>query len=153
MAPSRLDCRHPFQIPGLVEFMNRVRSLVVPAGLGILSLLIAGCGQSDETWVDPVELYGLVQEQRSPVVLDVRSPQEYRMGHVPGALNIPYTELAAQLPRLEQMKQSEVVVYCEVGARARYADRLLRGAGFSQVRRLRGDMAGWRNNGLPVELR
>jgi len=70
---------------------------------------------------------------------------------VPGAVNIPHTELTARLGDIEAARESGVVVYCESGRRAAAAADVLRDAGFEDVRHLEGDMSGWRAAGLPVE--
>ena len=68
---------------------------------------------------------------------------------MPGATNIPHTEIAARLNELGNDKQKEVVVYCESGRRAAIAKGILEKAGFTQVRHLEGDMRGWRERNLP----
>jgi rhodanese-related sulfurtransferase len=84
----------------------------------------------------------------APLVLDVRSPEEFAGGHVPGARNVEYDQVAAQLGELGSPR--EVVVYCERGGRAAKAADVLTTAGFD-VRHLTGDMSGWREQGLPIE--
>ncbi|MFH8727765.1 ArsR/SmtB family transcription factor [Streptomyces termitum] len=84
------------------------------------------------------------------VVLDVRPPEEYRAGHVPGALCVPVAELARRIGELPE--EAEVVVYCrgEYCALAHDAVRLLTARGRRAVR-LHDGMPEWRLSGLPVE--
>ena len=86
-----------------------------------------------------------------PLVLDVRTPKEFAEGHVPGAVNIPHTELAARMSEVRASGKDEVVVYCESGRRAAIAQDILGKAGIAGVLHLQGDMAGWRKQGLPQE--
>ena len=65
------------------------------------------------------------------VILDVRSPEEFRSGAYPGALNIPLGALAARLSELPKGKP--VVVYCASGVRSASAARVLGAAGFADV--------------------
>jgi rhodanese-related sulfurtransferase len=65
-------------------------------------------------------------------LLDVRTPEEFREGHVPGARNIPVQELARRLSEVGP-PGTPVVVYCKAGARSATAAELLRGAGYPQV--------------------
>ncbi len=65
-------------------------------------------------------------------LLDVRTPEEFREGHVPGARNIPVQELPRRLAEVGP-PGTPVVVYCRAGARAESAAQLLRGAGYPQV--------------------
>jgi len=68
---------------------------------------------------------GLVE---SPLLLDVRTPQEYAAGQIPGAVNLPLDELRARLAELP--RDRAIAVYCQVGQRAYLATRILRQAGF-----------------------
>jgi rhodanese-related sulfurtransferase len=83
------------------------------------------------------------------LVLDVRTREEYTAGHVPGAVNIPHTELAGRLGEIESDRG--VVLYCMVGPRARLGEEILRRAGVSKVLHLEGGLAAWRDADLPVE--
>lgn len=67
----------------------------------------------------------------SKVHLDVRSKAEFHSGHKPGAINIPLDELPNRLDELD--KDANIIVYCQVGMRAREAVRILKKAGFSKV--------------------
>lgn len=85
------------------------------------------------------------------LILDVRTPEEFQAGHIPGAVNIPHTALPHRLEELRPYRDKEVVVYCETGVRARIAEQVLQQAGFTQVRHLQGDMRAWRRALLPQE--
>ena len=86
-----------------------------------------------------------------PLIVDVRRADEFAAGHVPGARNIPHTEIAARLDELRGNIHNEVVVYCESGKRAAIARGILEQAGFTKVLHLEGDMRSWRERGLPQE--
>ena len=91
-------------------------------------------------------------EQKSGVcILDVRTAREFNSGHVPGAINIGHREISANLDRLKPHTNDDIVVYCELGVRARMAQRTLSKAGFLHVYHLTGDMAAWRGAGLTTE--
>ena len=83
-------------------------------------------------------------------VLDVRPPEEYRAGHIPGALSIPVGELKARLEELP--KDREVVAYCRgpYCVMAVEAVELLRKKGFTAHRMEQG-VADWRVRGWRVE--
>ena len=87
----------------------------------------------------------------APFIVDVRRADEFAAGHVPGAVNIPHSEIAAHLNELRGQRDNEVVVYCESGRRAAIAQGLLEKAGFTRIRHLQGDMQSWRERGLPHE--
>jgi NADPH-dependent 2,4-dienoyl-CoA reductase/sulfur reductase-like enzyme/rhodanese-related sulfurtransferase len=62
------------------------------------------------------------------ILVDVRTPQEYANGHIPGAVNVPVDELRSRLGELP--RDREVAVYCQVGQRGYLATRILVQAGF-----------------------
>lgn len=84
-------------------------------------------------------------------VLDVRTPQEFAQGHVPGAVNISLQELASRLPELEARKGEEFAVICAVGGRSASATALLREQGFAGATNVQGGTQAWIQAGLPVE--
>lgn len=99
--------------------------------------------------IPPAEL--LDRARRGLVtVLDVRPPEEFASGHVPGALNIPVEQLARKLRDLPKGK--EVIAYCRgpFCLMSFEAVQLLRKKGI-KARRLRDGMPEWRTAGLPVE--
>ncbi len=83
-------------------------------------------------------------------VLDVRPSEEYEMGHIPGALNIPINEIEQHLANLP--KGQEIIAYCrgEYCVLAFEAVAALRKKGFS-ARRLEEGYPEWKAAGLPVE--
>ncbi|WP_163783028.1 rhodanese-like domain-containing protein [Myxococcus vastator] len=74
-------------------------------------------------------------------LVDVRTPEEYAAGHLPGAVNIPVGELARRLGELGS-PGTPLVVYCRSGARSGRAERLLKAQGFQDVFNL-GPMSAW----------
>lgn len=67
------------------------------------------------------------------LILDVRTPGEYSMGAVPGAVNLPLDDLPSNADAVIGDKNREVVVYCASGARSAYAARVLAQMGFTNV--------------------
>jgi rhodanese-related sulfurtransferase len=118
---------------------------------GLLTTLTLASACSDAKGVISQDaLLQQLQDGESPVILDVRSPREYQQGHVPSAVNLPYQQIGRRMAELEQIRDRQVIVYCEVGPRARVAQSMLQQAGFPDVQHLAGDMAGWRRARLPV---
>ena len=64
--------------------------------------------------------------------VDVRTPEEYSGGHVPGAINIPLDQVQNRLDEFKDMPKP-VVVYCRSGARSGMATSILQGAGIKEV--------------------
>lgn len=80
------------------------------------------------------------------VVVDVRSAFEYRRGHVPGAVHLPFWA-AAFRPTPSVASSTPIVLYCGHGPRAWIAQTLFRVRGIRNVCLLNGHMAGWRRAG------
>ena len=89
---------------------------------------------------------------RSLVLLDVRTPAEYAEGHIPGAINIPHTEVASRIGELSDARGRDLVVYCRSGVRTEQALAALRGAGFSRLFHLNGDYTRWSEEKRPVTV-
>ena len=105
----------------------------------------------DRDSMEPVSREELLEKSRAGAVtvLDVRPADEFALGHLPGAVNIPLRELEARLAQLD--RGQEIVAYC----RGPYcvlsyeAVAALRARGF-KVRRLEDGLPEWRAAGLPV---
>ncbi|HEX3123064.1 MAG TPA: rhodanese-like domain-containing protein, partial [Rhodanobacteraceae bacterium] len=84
-------------------------------------LMLAGMSSATAAADAPLDASQLLQRQQSgqaPVLLDVRGSDEYRDGHIAGALNIPVDQLASRAGVLAVPRDSEIVVYCVSGKRA-----------------------------------
>jgi len=81
-------------------------------------------------------------------ILDVRSPDEWKKGHIPGAEHIFLPEVPKKSGKLSNKKP--VVVYCDSGYRASLAASILKKQGFD-VRNVPGSWQAWQNAGYPVE--
>jgi rhodanese-related sulfurtransferase len=82
-------------------------------------------------------------------VLDVREPDEWSQGHIPGATLIPLGELAGRVGELP--RDRSIVVICRSGNRSAQGRAVLLGAGFPSVTSVTGGMTDWIAAGLPVE--
>ena len=84
--------------------------------------------------------------QRNPelLVIDVRDPHEHAIAHIEGARLIPLSELPDRLGELDGHR--EIVTHCHHGARSLKALEILKAAGFSKVRSLRGGIDAWAVN-------
>ena len=115
--------------------------------LFFVSLLVFAAERPE---ISPDDLLTKMKGETKPLLLDVRSPQEFAEGHVEGAINIPFNDLRKRVGELGEDKAREVVVYCRSGKRASFAERDLRKMGFSAVLHLKGDMLGWQRDGRPI---
>ena len=97
----------------------------------------------------PEQLVDLQKQAKQPVVVDVRNFNEYKSGHIPGAINIPHNKIARQLEKLEDAEG--VVLYCTNGRRTRQAEQVLLDNMFDNVFHLQDGLIGWRQQGLKLK--
>ena len=76
-------------------------------------------------------------ETRGAVLLDVRTPQEYRQGHIPGSKNVPLQEIDG-VGSAAGGKDTPLFVYCHSGARSRQAVEILRRMGYLHIKNIGG---------------
>ncbi len=134
---------------------NICRRFVLLSVLLALCINISACNSSiaGNKQITATELIEQIKVNKAPVILDVRTTEEYLQGHIPGAINIEYRELPSRISEVSSLSNKKIVVYCERGVRANIAEETLKKAGFSEVLHLEGDMSGWRERGFEVEKR
>lgn len=76
-------------------------------------------------------------------LLDVRTPDEWKSGHIPSSINVPITKLASSMHKLPFDKKKPVVAICLSAHRSIPAVRLLKDQGYSNVKQLQGGMKAW----------
>ena len=134
----------------IVRLLSSMRKLAESHLADVDRLVRAYLTVKDE--LEPIPRQELLERARKGIVtvLDVRPPEEFASGHVPGAVNVPLKELAKRLKELPQ--DQEVVAYCRGPhcVLAFEAVAQLREKGF-QARRLEDGFPEWREAGLPVE--
>jgi rhodanese-related sulfurtransferase len=116
----------------------------------VLFILISGCAvqrlpeglgelQEEETeelkvkdTIKPLELKELIDEENEDYLLiDVRTEQEYKEGHIPTAINIPHIDIESNLDKIP--KDKLIIVYCKIGGRASTAATKLKDLGYKNV--------------------
>lgn len=143
---------------GRPEFISTLTGSVPARPLNMVLIEATNRGRADADWamltsLPPVEEAGIEALDGLPpdsVVLDVREPEEYRYGHVPGAVSLPQAELATRLA--EVPRDRPVFVICESGMRSLRATQFLRQMGYAGVTNVRGGTAAWRKSGRRVDM-
>ncbi len=128
-------------------------SVIIALGILVAAIVIVKVYKSRLRAADvsQIQLLDWMEQKSELCILDVRTPDEYNSGHIPGAINISHKEISAHLDELTAHKDKNIVVHCERGVRARMAQSALAKAGFPNVYHLTGDMAAWRDAGRPTE--
>ena len=101
------------------------------------ALLPTGSAPADKAPLHRVisqqEAASLMKSGSNPVIVDVRNPEEYAAGYIPGAINIPNPTIGrAEIPQLPD-KQQLILVYCRSGARSKLAAKKLALLGYTNV--------------------
>ena len=100
--------------------------------------------------VAPADLQSRLSSGEQIVLIDVREPDEFARGKIPGAYTIPRGVLEMQVDGRLPV-DSTVVLYCGGGARSALAAKSLADMGYDKVENLQGGWSAWINTGLPVE--
>ena len=128
----------------------------------VSALIIVAVVATTFYWPKEAEADGFRSVQATPFMLekvkadewlliDVRTPQEYADGHIPGALNMPHEAIGDYVEQLNDAKDKPIIIYCRSGRRAQIAMQMLEQKQFTGISHLEGDMLGWTEAGLPVE--
>jgi rhodanese-related sulfurtransferase len=86
------------------------------------------------------------------VIIDVREPHEFILGHIENAINTPLGKLKEQLKSLETHKNKDILVVCQSGTRSAQACKTLINAGFEKIFNLDGGMQAWEDNKFPIKV-
>jgi rhodanese-related sulfurtransferase len=101
--------------------------------------------------ITAVELLQRIDRGEPPHILDVRSESEFGAGHVPGAVNIPFTKVPSRMSDVPGTAEDELILYCGHGPRAYMAATALRHGGRQRIVYLSGHWAAWQDARLRVE--
>ena len=108
--------------------------------------LLTGCsaapkekaGEAVYQQITMEEAVSIMEAGKDIVILDVRTPQEYAEGHIPGAINVPNETIGqgeiAELPQKDQ----EILVYCRSGNRSKQASQKLAQLGYKNIKEFGG---------------
>lgn len=111
-----------------------------------LASLLSRFGGGAPPSIEHEEFTGVVGS-KDCVVVDVREPHEYAIGHIPGAINLPLSRFAPrELPRGKR-----VILVCQAGGRSAKALQQALGAGLTDVCHYAPGTSGWRNRGGALE--
>ena len=100
-------------------------------------------------FLSPAETVRLIN-QEEPVVIDLRDAGEFGNGHLDNALNVPQGKLAERMSELERYRDKNVLLCCASGSACGGASNQLKKNGFSKVFALRGGVAAWQQDNLPL---
>jgi glyoxylase-like metal-dependent hydrolase (beta-lactamase superfamily II)/rhodanese-related sulfurtransferase len=131
------------------KFVSTIGTGIPARPLNMTAIEATNRGAADMEWamltsapaVDEVGIEALDPRDGGALLLDIREPEEYLHGHIPGALNIPQADLASRLGELPRDRL--VLVTCQLGMRSVRAAQFLKQAGFTQVATVCGGTSAW----------
>ena len=100
--------------------------------------------------VSAEEVKGMVARKDGTIMLDVREPNEWNLGHLPGAVHLPRGNLETRVEALIP-RDTPVVVYCARGNRSALAADTMREMGYENVASMAGGWFAWMEVDGPVE--
>lgn len=88
------------------------------------------------------KLTEIVKKNKEVILLDVRSKQEYKEGHLENAINIPVFDLEEQAGKLLKDKSKTIIVYCATGNRSKRAKEILEKLNYEDIYNLKNGLDG-----------
>jgi rhodanese-related sulfurtransferase len=118
-----------------------------------VAVVVAGCGGGSTAVLDTVpaaEAASILETEPGVVLLDIRTPEEFRAGRIAGSVNIDFyaSDFRDRLSALD--RDDKYVVYCRSGNRSDSAMDIFADLGFNSVYEVGGGIIGWIGAGLPV---
>ena len=119
------------------------------------ALIFISCKEEPKTQVElvtPEEMQELT-EMEGVQIVDVRTPEEYKEGHIENSQNIDYysDDFETEIQKLDKSKP--VIVYCKSGNRSGKCTDKLKDAGFVKIYDLDGGIAKWKFKGYDIQLK
>lgn len=117
-----------------------------------LAIVLVMLGRAFMTGVKSLTPFEAVtmMNHKNAVIVDVRTDDEYRSGHVANSLHIPLGMLRDRLGELQPYKDQPIIVACRSGARSASAVGILSKQGFETVYNLAGGVLAWGSSNLPL---
>lgn len=92
--------------------------------------------------LSPDQFQEELKGRRNYVLIDVREPSEVKQGFIPGAINIPLSQMKQRVSEIQ--KNNHVYLYCRSGMRSKQAARVLKKNGFNKLSHLQGGIISWK---------
>jgi len=102
--------------------------------------------------IDTQALKNLIDSEESLVLIDVRTEQEHKRGHLLKSINLPIDQLEKEISSKVFDKDAKVILYCLSGSRSTKACRILQNMGYIDVSHLTNGLLAWRVKQFPIEL-
>jgi len=135
--------------------MSKWRQIAAVLLIFVALVTAVGCGKTETVTdkkamvnITPADLKKLFDSGKAPMIVDVRTPEEYAAGHIPGAKLIPLQTIEEGIKAID--KKQEMVLVCRSGNRSAQAYEILAGMGYSSLKNMTGGMTEWEKIGGSV---
>lgn len=95
---------------------------------------------TEEYNIDYQNIKTILKNDKEAILIDVRSPQEYKEGHLEGSINIPLYILERNEKEIENKKNNTIILYCQSGNRSKKAMEILKQNGYNSLYQLEGGL-------------
>ncbi len=132
-----------------------ILSLVLSTGLLLAEDLtpsdLVAAAKAEITSITVAEAKALF-DKGGYLFVDVREPDEFKMGHIPGAVNIPRGLVEFRIgAQVQENKDAKIVLNCKTGGRSALATQSLKKLGYKNLLNMDGGWTAWEGAGYPVE--
>lgn len=130
--------------------MKKILSLIL---ISTFALTLISCKSNTKlnsskndrvTNVTTSEAHKLISSKKNLVILDVRTNEEYKSGHIKNSILIPSTELDLNIEQISKFKENPVLVYCRTGRRSKDAVDILVKNGFKEIYHMNQGISAWK---------
>ena len=125
-------------IMGLCIGMCFTACSVMPSAGLIPAEESATSSESNPQKISPEQALEMINLDSSVVIVDVRTSEEYREGHIPGAISIPNESIEDTMPAALPDLDADIIVYCRSGVRSEQAVEKLNSIGYTHLYDLGG---------------
>ena len=129
-------------------FIMAINNSVFAGGKTIPQIIGEAKSQTTEATVEEVKKD--MDAGKNFVLLDVRTSEEFKAGHLPKAVNIPRGTLEFMIGKHYPQKDVEIVLYCRTDAREALSAKTLSEMGYTNVENLKGAFKAWGEAGYPI---
>ncbi len=119
--------------------------------LFMLTLPVSSQKNSHSILTSPKDFQVQIDSTKKPVIIDIRTPEEYRSGHIKSAINFNFYSDSFKLNLANLDKTKTVFIYCLAGGRSANAAQIMLNYGFKNIIELDGGLLNWRAHNLPEQ--
>ena len=120
----------------------------------MVAIAFTACGGGAKK-LSTKEAFDMLAQHRDMTIIDVRTPEEFRQGHIDGALNLDVQshDFASRLSEIpSEVRGSRVFIYCRSGRRSSVAARIMKSVGFTDLVELEAGIISWVEEGYPITV-